>query len=337
MNDFSKIIQTLPKVELHLHLDCSLSFEIVQKLLPGTTLDEYNEKFIAPEHCGNLLEYIKCAAASIDIMQTREQLRLVTLDLFEQFKKDHVVYAEIRFAPLQHLKEGLTAQQVVEAVNDAIIEGTKKTGIEARMILCSLRNFTEEQSLETVQLVKQFSGTMVTGFDLAADEAGFPIDEHVKAFEFAKANDIPCTCHAGEACGPESVYEAVDQLHAQRIGHGVRSYEDQNLMDYLIEKDIHLELCLTSNVKTGVFDRKADHDIDRIYNTGISMSVNTDGRALSNVSLSEEYESIRTLFNWKLNDYLKVNLMAIDAAFASDETKDRIKQKLISSYTEISE
>ncbi len=328
MNNFTQQLQQLPKVELHVHLDCSLSFQVVQKLLPGTTQEEYNERFVAPENCGSLVEYIKCASASIDIMQTRKQLELVTLDFIEQLKADNVIYCEVRFAPLQHLNQGLTAKEVVETVNETISKATADLEMEVRLILCSLRHFSEAQSLETVQLVHDFKGTNVVGFDLAADEAGYPIDEHKSAFEFARKNSIPCTCHAGEACGPKNVWEAIDELHVQRIGHGVRSYEDSTLMEYLKEKDIHLEVCPTSNIKTGIYPKLANHNIDKIYRSGVSLSVNTDGRSLSNVSLFDEYKNLNTHFDWKLKDYLATNLFAIEAAFVDEEMKEKLKKRL---------
>jgi adenosine deaminase len=332
LNNFTQQLQQLPKVELHVHLDCSLSFQVVQKLLPGTTQEEYNERFVAPENCGSLVEYIKCASASIDIMQTRKQLELVTLDFIEQLKADNIIYCEVRFAPLQHLKQGLTAKEVVETVNEAISKATADLEMEVRLILCSLRHFSEAQSLETVQLVHDFKGTNVVGFDLAADEAGYPVDEHKSAFEFARENEIPCTCHAGEACGPKNVWEAIDELHVQRIGHGVRSYEDSTLMEYLKEKDIHLEVCPTSNIKTGIYPKLANHNIDKIYRSGVSLSVNTDGRSLSNVSLFDEYKNLNTHFDWKLKDYLATNLFAIEAAFVDEETKTSLKKKLLDQY-----
>lgn len=331
MNNFSQQIQELPKVELHVHLDCSLSFEVVQKLLPGTTRTEYEEKFVAPDNCGSLTEYIKCASASIDIMQTKEQLELVTLDFIEQLKADNVIYCEVRFAPLQHLKKGLSAEEVVEIVSKTITKATDGIDLEVRLILCSLRHFLEDQSLETIQLVDDFKGTNVVGFDLAADEAGYPIDEHKSAFEFARENGIPCTCHAGEACGPKNVWEAIDKLHVQRIGHGVRSYEDSTLMEYLKEKDIHLEICPTSNIKTGIYPKLADHKIHKIYKEGISLSVNTDGRSLSNVSLKDEYLNLSKHFNWQMQDYINVNLIAINAAFIDDSIKERLRKKLLGS------
>ncbi len=329
MNNFTQQLQQLPKVELHVHLDCSLSFQVVQKLLPETTEEEYNERFVAPENCGSLVEYIKCASASIDIMQTKEQLELVTQDFIEQLKADNVIYCEVRFAPLQHLNQELTAKEVVETVNETISKATVDLEMEVRLILCSLRHFSEAQSLETVQLVHVFKGTNVVGFDLAADEAGYPIDEHKSAFEFARENGIPCTCHAGEACGPKNVWEAIDELHVQRIGHGVRSYEDSTLMEYLKEKDVHLEVCPTSNIKTGIYPKLANHNIDKIYRSGVSLSVNTDGRSLSNVSLFDEYKNLNTHFDWKLKDYLATNLFAIEAAFVDDETKTSLKKKLL--------
>lgn len=313
-------------------MDCSLSFNVVQELLPGTTKTEYEEQFVAPENCGSLLEYIKCASASIAIMQTKEQLELVTFDFVEQLKADNVIYCEVRFAPLQHIEEGLSASEVVEIVDNAISKSTKGTDLKVRLILCSLRHFSETESMETIKLVDEFKHSNVVGFDLAADEAGYPIDAHKKAFEYAKAHNIPCTCHAGEACGPKNVWEAIDELHVQRIGHGVRSYEDASLMDYLKEKEIHLEVCPTSNIKTGIYPRLSDHNIDNIYKSGISMSINTDGRSLSNVSLEDEYMNLNKHFNWQLEDYLKTNLYAIEASFADKAIKKELKERLLNSF-----
>ncbi len=332
MNDFTQLLKSIPKVELHVHLDCSLSYKVVQQLIPGISESEYEEKFVAPENCGSLNEYIKCAFASIEIMQTKEQLELVTNDFIKQLKKDNVIYCEVRFAPLQHLNKGLTAKEVVQTVNDTITKATSDSELEVRLILCTLRHFDESQSMKTINLVEHFKGTNVVGFDMAADEAGYPIDAHKAAFDYANKNEIPCTCHAGEACGPESVWEVIDELHAQRIGHGVRSYEDAELMDYLKSKDIHLEVCPTSNVKTGIFPELMHHNIDKIFRKGISLSVNTDGRSLSNVSLQDEYQSLNKYFNWQIEEFKKTNLYAIDAAFADEKTKAKIREKLLSRY-----
>ncbi|HQS22989.1 MAG TPA: adenosine deaminase [Sediminibacterium sp.] len=322
----------LPKVELHLHLDCSLSFECVKQLKPKITQEEYNESFIAPPKCTDLADYITRAIKGFELMQTKDQLRIVTLDLFKQLKRDNIVYAEIRFAPLQHTMEGLTPTEVVETVNAATEEGVKEYGVEAGIILCTLRHYSEAQSMETAELVKKFKGTLVVGFDIAADEAGFPINNHIKAFDFANQNNIKCTAHAGEARGAESVWETLKHFKPLRIGHGVRSVEDINLLNYLKKNDIHLEVCPTSNVQTNVVDKIENHPINQIYNHGVSMSVNTDAKTISNVTLSSEYHLLNQVFKWDLVNFKKCNLEAIKHSFASDEVKRKISKLIQASY-----
>ena len=326
--DYSK----LPKVELHLHLDCSLSYEVVKKINPGITYEEYRESFIAPPKCYDLVDYLKRAIKGFELMQTKEQLRLVTLDLFEQLKADNVIYAEIRFAPLLHIKQGLTANEVVATIDETVTEGIRITGIEAGLILCTLRNFNEDQSMDTVKLAHQFRGTNVVGFDIAGDEAGFPVAHHVAAFQYAQAKGICCTAHAGEAKGPESVWETVRRFHPQRIGHGVRSSEDNVLLEFLKKEDIHLEVCPTSNIQTNVYEKIEDHSADKIYHSGVSMSINTDCRTISDTTLTMEYGIMEKIFNWKEEHFLKCNLEAIEHSFCSKDKKEKLTEKLISGF-----
>ena len=324
--------QSLPKIELHLHLDCSLSYKVVQKINPFVSLEEYQHSFIAPSKCTDLVDYLSRAVKGFELMQTKEQLQWVTLDLLEQLKVDNVAYAEIRFAPLLHTQKGLTSEEVVQTVNDALTKGIKKTAVESRLILCTLRHYTEEQSMETVMLVKKFKGTNVAGFDIAGDEAGFPVKNHIKAFEFALANGLNVTAHAGEAKGPESVWETLSHFHPSRIGHGTRSAEDEKLLAFLKNKNIHLEVCPTSNIQTNVFDKIDDHSINKIYNAGVSMSVNTDARAVTPVTLSSEYNLLQKIFHWKKEHFLKCNLEAIQHAFIPEELKEKLRKKIRAAY-----
>ncbi|MCB0620940.1 MAG: adenosine deaminase, partial [Saprospiraceae bacterium] len=253
----------LPKIELHLHLDCSLSFEVVKRLDPAISFEEYRNSFVAPVNCLDLSEYIKRAIPAIQLMQSEEALEAVTLDLFEQLARDSILYAEIRFAPLEHTREGLSVEEVVRSVERAVQRGIRETGIEVRVILCTLRHYNARQSLQTVELVEQFRTGLVVGFDIAADEAGYPIDAHLAAFQYAQRHGIPCTAHAGEACGADSVWETLEHFHPQRIGHGVRSVEDPALVEHLARRQIHLEVCPTSNLQTKVFRQMCDHSIGR--------------------------------------------------------------------------
>jgi adenosine deaminase len=326
--DYSK----LPKVELHLHLDCSLSYDVVKKINPGVTFEEYRESFIAPPKCYDLVDYLQRAIKGFELMQTKEQLRLVTLDLFGQLKADNVIYAEIRFAPLLHIQKGLTANEVVATIDETVSEASRDTGIEAGLILCTLRNFNEDQSMETVKLAHQFRGTHVVGFDIAGDEAGFPITNHVTAFHFAQAKGIGCTAHAGEAKGAESVWETLRHFHPQRIGHGVRSTEDKTLLEFLKKENIHLEVCPTSNIQTNVYETIKDHTADKIYHSGVSMSINTDCRTISDTTLTREYGIMEKVFDWKEEHFLKCNLEAIEHSFCTREKKAKLKEKLISGF-----
>jgi len=324
----------LPKVELHLHLDCSLSYSVVSHLNPAITHAEYLESFNSPAGCPSLGDILSYAAREIELMQTEESLRLVTLDLFEQLRRDNMLYAEIRFAPLLHTEKGLSAQDVVSIVDAAVQTASQKTGIEARLLLCTLRSFSEAQSIETVKLVERFKGTSVVGLDIAGDEVGFPIDAHISAFQYARAHNIPSTAHAGEACGAESVWETLQHFNPDRIGHGWRSIEDPALLEHLRQHQIHLEVCPTSNVHVyhQVCKTYSDHPVDNIYDAGISMSVNSDTRTLVAATLTEEYEKMHRAFDWDKDHFLQCNLNALKAAFIPEPVKQQLIDRLVEAY-----
>ncbi|HTX41080.1 MAG TPA: adenosine deaminase [Acidobacteriaceae bacterium] len=318
----------LPKVELHLHLDCSLSYAAVAQLEPSISREQYEAEFIAPPQCASLADFLTRAPRGFQLMQTREALRLVTEDLFEQLGADGVIYAEIRFAPLLHLLEGLTAEAVVETVDRATQTAIAATGIEARLILCTLRHFSAEQSMETARLVERFRGSRVTALDIAGDEAGYPLDAHVAAFRYAAERGLARTAHAGEACGAESVWETLEKLEPSRIGHGVRSAEDAALVEKLRREEIHLELCPTSNVQTRAAASYAEHAVDGLYRAGVSLGINTDTRTITNVTLEQEYARLREHFGWGDAELEACNRAALRAAFVEEPVRARLMAKL---------
>jgi adenosine deaminase len=327
-----KLLAGLPKCELHLHLDCSLSYEVVAKIDPMVTHEAYLQDFIAPQKCTNLADFLTRAVKGFALMQTKEQLQWVVHDLFKQMVADNMLYAEIRFAPLQHLQKGLTPYEVVAATEQATAAAVQETGIEARLILCTLRHYTEAQSMETVQLVEQFTNSYVAGFDIAADEAGFPVDNHIAAFKYAKEKGIPCTAHAGEASGAESVWETLEYFGPARIGHGVRSIEDKKLVDHLRKNNIHLEVCPGCNILIDIYDSYQDHPINELYKAGVSLSVNTDTRTITNMTLNKEYQQLQNVFGWTIDDFYKCNVNAIEAAFIPRALKATLLEKLSKAY-----
>lgn len=321
-----------PKVELHLHLDCSLSYQVVQAINPAITQEVYRQTFIAPAKCTDLMDCLTRAQNAIALMQTKDHLRLVVDDLFEQFQQDHVLYAEIRFAPLLHTEQGLSAEEVVDTINTATVEASASTGVEARLILCTLRHYSAEQSMQTAKLVERFRGTAVVAFDIAGDEAGRPLEPHIPAFEYVAQHGISITAHAGEASGPASVWQTLQHLRPSRLGHGVRSIEDPALIDVLRTHRIHLEVCPTSNVQTNTCATYADHPIPRLYDLGLSVGVNTDMRTISNISLSQEYERLHRAFGWEKEQILQCNLHAIQAAFLPDEDKRQLARRIQAAF-----
>jgi len=311
----------LPKVELHLHLDCSLSYTAVSRLAPHISRAEYDTEFVAPNQCASLADFLTRAPRGFQLMQTEDALRIVVEDVFEQLARDRVLYAELRFAPLLHLLNGLTPEAVVAAVDRTTEQCIRDTGIEARLILCTLRHFTEAQSLQTAHLVHQFQGTRVAALDIAGDEAGFPITAHIAAFQYAQDHGLHRTAHAGEAAGPTSVWETLKAFQPARIGHGVRSIEDPTLVRHLAHHRIHLEVCPTSNVQTRTVLTYADHPIDRLYRAGVPLSISTDTRTITNITLEREYASLRDQFHWTDQDLQACNREALRAAFIDEPTR----------------
>jgi adenosine deaminase len=329
-------LNALPKIELHFHIDCSLSFDVVSRLAPGVTREEYDRDYVAPARCTNLTEFLTRAPKGFMLMQTEDALRLVAEDIFQQLSADGVVYAELRFAPLLHTERGLKPERVVAVLDRAVERLIRETGVEVRLILCTLRHFSEAHSMATVRLVEEFRGSRVVAIDIAGDEAGFPLDAHIGAYRYARERGLFRTAHAGEGLGPESVWETLRELEPQRIGHGTRSYEDPRLVAHLAQERIHLELCPSSNVQIiPSIKSMKEHPIDRLYRAGVSLNVNTDSRMLTPTTMTKEYEHLQRVFNWSQQDILRANLMGLDAAFAEAEVKQLLKKQLVGAYNQL--
>ena len=325
-------IDQLPKVELHLHLDCSLSYDVVKKIDPSVTEEAYRYDFIAPAKCLDLVDFLKRAVKGFSLMQTKEALELVVQDVFKQLKADNTLYAEIRFAPFLHTEKGLSPYEVVEIIEAATAGAVKQTGVEARLILCTLRHYSKEQSMATVKLVEQFKGTYVAAFDIAGDEAGCPVINHIDAFDYAREKGLHITAHAGEASGPESVWETLEQFKPSRIGHGARSAEDAKLVQHLKEKKIHLEICPSCNVQTSMYEEYKDHPVDQLKRKGVSLNINTDCRTIVDITLTREYSKLQQTFGWTKQDFYDCNVNALKAAFIPDALKTKLLDELAEGY-----
>jgi adenosine deaminase len=330
-------LRALPKVELHSHLDCCLSYDAVRRIDPTISREHYDRHFVAPPKCASLADYLTYTLNYRNLLQTDRALRIAVQDVFEQMAVDGIVYAELRFAPLVHLGGALSGDDVVRCVSDETMRQTEATGIDASLILCTLRDFEAAQSLETARLVKRHAQSgPVAALDIAGDEVAYPLDPHVPAFEYVQDAGLTVTVHAGEAGGPESVWEALDKTATRRIGHGVRSIEDAALLARLKEEQIHLEVCPTCNVQTNTVGVFEDHPVDRLHRSGVRVGISTDTRAVTDVRLTQEYERLRDTFDWTLADFEQVNRNALDAAFAPDSVKRRVAGTIDKAFAQVS-
>jgi adenosine deaminase len=329
-------ITTLPKIELHVHLDCSLSFAAVQQMIPALSEFDYHQKLIGPFKCRNLSHYLECAQYSVGLLQSRKNLRIAVFDLLNQQKEDQIIYSEIRFSPFEHIKEGLSPEEVVVTVLEAIKDASELYQIRSNLILCTLRHYSEAYSKITADLAIAYAKYGVVALDLASDEANYSLDAHIKAFRKVKEHGLSITAHAGEAAGSESVWETIEKLQPDRIGHGVRSGEDSALIEYLANHQIHLEVCPSSNIQTNVYEKYSDHVIEKLIDSGISTSINSDARTISNIHLRKEYKKLEKVFNWDSKQFYHCNLEAIKHAFIDQNEKNMLIETIQNRYERFS-
>ena len=328
----SDYFSQVPKVELHVHLDCSLSYEFVHKYRQELSENDYKNEFIGPAKFRDLAHFLTYTGQQIELMQNEQQLRSSLQDVIQQLIHDNVIYAEIRFAPHLHIQKGLTAFDVTSILCNELEILNHQLGIQFGLILCTLRHFDSSKSMETVELASHFLGKGVVGFDIAGDEAGFSLKEHKAAFKKAHKEHIPITAHAGEAKGALSVWETLAELRPQRIGHGVKSIQDSDLVQKLRSEHIHLEVCPSTNIQIDVFPTYLTHPIDSLRNSGISVSVNTDTRTITGINLAKEYSKLHRAFGWGKDQFYEVNKNALSASFTNSAIKKTLIQKLEEGY-----
>ncbi|OPC81299.1 adenosine deaminase [Embleya scabrispora] len=330
-------IRRAPKVLLHDHLDGGLRPATIIELaaavgydrLPTTDPDALGTWFREAADSGSLERYLETFDHTVAVMQTREGLFRVAAECAEDLAADGVVYAEIRYAPEQHLEAGLTLDQVVEAVDEGFREGERRAAaagnrIKVGALLTAMRHAA--RSLEIAELANRHRDLGVVGFDIAGAEAGFPPTRHLDAFEYLKRENNHFTIHAGEAFGLPSIWQALQWCGADRLGHGVRIIDDITVKDdgsvelgrlaaYVRDKRIPLEMCPTSNLQTGAASSYAEHPIGLLRRLYFRVTVNTDNRLMSGTSMTREFEHLVEAFGYGLDDLQWFTVNAMKSAF----------------------
>lgn len=328
------MLRRAPKVELHDHLDGGLRPSTIVELskeygLPLPTEDPAD--LAAWLHRGadrkSLSLYLEGFALTCGVMRSREAIERVAREAIEDLAADGVVYAEIRFAPILLVRDGLDLEAIVEAALRGLEAGKRATGTHFGLILCAMRNMAPSLSLETAELAVSYHDRGVVGFDIAGDESGHPPKRHLEAFQYIRNKNFNITIHAGEAFGPESIWQALQTCGAHRIGHGTRLVEDLavtgtridkwgSLAGYVRDRRIPLECCLSSNVQTGAAKDYPSHPFIVFYRNDFRVSLCTDNRLMSNTSLTGEFSLAVEHFGLGLRDVERLTVNAMKSAFA---------------------
>lgn len=313
-------------IELHMHLDGSLSIDNCKKLAElqniNITEEEIRNKMVVSKGCHDLNEFLTKFELPISLLQTSETIKTAVMNLQEELLEQGIIYVEIRFAPGLHTRNELSQEDVIKAA----IEGINSSKLRSNLILCCMRgNNNHDENMETVRLAKKYLGDGVCALDLAGAEGLYPTKDYEDIFKYANELGVPFTIHAGEADGPSSIYDAI-RFGAKRIGHGVRSIEDPNLVQLIKDKGITLEICPTSNICTSVYKKMSDIPIKRFIDNGVNITINTDDPSICNTTLKNELNLVSEIFNLSDNDIKRLQLNAINASFASDEIKNEIKE-----------
>ena len=330
--DILSFIKNAPKAELHTHIDGGLRVETILELakkhqayLPSYELDSLKDLLTVDDSCPSLLEYFKPFEYTLNVLQTQDALEQCMFEYLEDASKDNTRYIESRFSPALHLQKGLSLQQVMDAILSGKKQAENAFNIKSNIIICGLRHIDEKTNMELAQLAVDYKNKGVVAFDLAGEELGRPAKNHIKAFQIAIDNNLSRTVHAGEADGAHSIADAIHYLGAQRIGHGTSLFEDTDLLNYVADHQIGLEICLTSNMQTKSVQDIKKHPLKTYFEKNVPVTINTDSTLISGTTLSNEYYFATQLFDFNRSDIQKIMLNSFNQAFLPiDEKQDLI-------------
>jgi adenosine deaminase len=336
------LIHRLPKCDLHVHLDGSIRVGTIRDAankmgvkLPTQNLKKLAKYVQAPPDCRSLTDFLKAFELFYPALKDPEILERISYELCDDVARENVRYMEVRFAPILQATENFTMEEVLTSVLAGLKRGSRDFSVETLLLLCCYRSESPATSIETVKLALKYREKGVAGIDLAGDEAHFPVGEHKEAFLIAKKNDLPATVHAGEAAGAENIRFAIEGLGARRIGHGVRLKENKQLLKKVIRERIPLEMCLTSNVQTQAVREYDLHPFREYYDLGVPVTLNTDDRSISNITLTGELIKAIEYYQLSLEDIKRITLNGIEYAFTTAKAKKALKKEFENRFQEL--
>jgi adenosine deaminase len=317
-----ELLERLPKTDLHCHLDGSLRLDTVLELarhdhvtLPTFDRAELRKLLTAGEHVASLDDYLRAFDITLSVLQSESALERVAYELAEDAHRENVRYVEVRYSPVLHTRNGLRPAQVVEAVLRGLRSAKRELGIRYGVILCAIRSMGADSSLKIAELCVAFKNRGVVGFDLAGSEINYPAKAHRPSFQLVIDNNINCTAHAGESFGPDSIHQAIHKCGAHRIGHGTRLVESGDLLNYVNDHRIALEVCPSSNIQTRAAASWEKHPVDFYVDYGLRVTINTDNRLMSDTTVTKELHLCHRHYGWSLDTIKEIIIAGFKSAF----------------------
>jgi len=317
-----ELIRALPKTDLHCHLDGSLRLATILELaedqgvgLPADTPEGLARAIHMGETCASLEDYLTAFEVTLAVLQTEEALYRAAYELALDAAAENVRYLEVRYSPVLHTRRGLKATTIVDAVLLGLRHASRETGLRSNVIVCGIRHVDPQTSVRLAELAVAYKGKGVVGFDLAGAEEGHPARRHREAVQLILDNNVNVTIHAGEAYGPESIAQAVHYCGAHRIGHGVRLRENGELLNYLNDHRIPLEMCPSSNLQTGSVTSFTSHPLKFYFDFGLRVSVNTDNRLITDTTMTKELLIAHREMGFSLDDLCTLLVQGFKSAF----------------------
>jgi adenosine deaminase len=326
----SEQLRRIPKAELHCHLDGSVRPSTLLELgreykvkMPRDSADSLREYMVVSD-AKSLEDYLERFEITVSVMQTADAIERIAYELGADAAADGVRYIEVRNAPILNSRGSLEMGEALEAQLNGLDRAEKDYGIVARSIVCSLRQLPPETSLELAQLAVAYKDRGVVAFDLAGGEAGYPASAHGDAFAYARKHNLAVTIHAGEGDGARSVRDAVHKCGANRLGHATRLIEDPELTQYVNDRRIGLEICLTSNVQTHAAKSYESHPLRNYFDRGMNLTLNTDNRLMSGTTLTDEYLFAAKHLDFSLDELCTLALNGFESAFLPWEQRVKL-------------
>lgn len=336
-------LHDIPKTDLHVHLDGSMRIETLIELanernipLPSTDPHKLKEILNIGGIHENLESYLRVFDTTLLVLQDEEALTRTAFELAEDAALENCRYIEVRYSPVLHQRNGLSLPVIVESVAAGLRMAKKKYGILSGQIICAMRHLPPQSSLRLAELAVAFKNKGVVGFDLAGGEVNNPAEKHAEAFAYVRKNNLNSTIHAGEAYGTRSIHQAIHACNAHRIGHGTRLRENGDLLNYINDHRIPLEVCLKSNVQTAAVDAIENHPLKFYMDFGLRVTLNTDNRLVTDTTITDEYKLACQVFHLTYDEVKRLVVDGFKSAFMPFRKKREVMRMVLDEFEEVS-